>query len=123
MSVYCSIFDFGCEHDPRCKRMRKIRKNVYECDDSKPCTCGSSPIRYLGSHILPTNNDRRDGDFGIAAIPSHITRDGRDDKPENGKWYPWLRVHLSNAHQDSLVLTRDQVEKLRNALNNWLERS
>ena len=123
MSIYCSIFGFPSEHSPRCKRIRKIRAKVYEQDDSKPCTCGECPIQYQGSHVLPSNRDKRDGDFGIAAIPSHITRNGRDDKPENGKWYPWLRVHLSDGHEDAVILTKKQVEKLRDALIDWLKRT
>lgn len=120
MSIYCSIFDFGFEHSPRCKRIKKIRPKEYEQDDSKPCTCGSCPIEYLGSHIFPTARDNRDGCFGLAAIPSHITRDGKDDRPE-GKWHPWLRVSL--REKDTAILTRKQVEKLRDALTGWLERS
>lgn len=117
MSVYCSIFGFGYEHSTRCKRVKKIRRKVYQQDDSQPCTCGSCPIQYQGSYVLPSNRDKRDGGFGIAAIPSHITRNGRDT-PEDGKWRPWLRVHLSN---ETVILTAKQVEKLRDALNDWME--
>jgi hypothetical protein len=88
MSIYCSIFDFGFDHLPRCKRMRKTRYG-YEQDNSKPCTCGSSPIEYQHSGVLPSGKDKRSkGVFGIAAIPDHITRNGRDDKPAKGQWYP-----------------------------------
>lgn len=123
MSIYCSIFDFGHEHKPRCKRMRKLRAGVYERDDSIPCTCGDSPIRYQGSHVLPSAKDERGGIFGIAAIPNHITRDGRDDRPENGKWYPWLRVSLDEAPKSAVILTRAQVKELRDSLNHWLQKS
>jgi len=122
VSIYCSIFDFGCDHLPRCKRIRKVRRGVYEQDNSKPCTCGSAPIEYQHSGVLPSDKDKRGGIFGLAAIPDHITRDGRDDRPENGKWYPWLRVSMFEA-EDSVILTRKQVEKLRDALDEWLERA
>lgn len=122
MSIYCSTFDFGFDHSTRCKRVRKTGKNMYEQDNSKPCTCGSSPIKYQHSAVLPSAKDERGGVFGLAAIPSHITRDGRDDRPENGKWYPWLRVSMFEA-ENTIILTRKQVEKLRDALNLWLENS
>ena len=67
----------------------------------------------------------RKGEIGIAAIPDHITRDGSDDKPEKGKWQPWLRVHLSKGSHggDTIILTKKQVEAFRDALNAWLERT
>jgi hypothetical protein len=95
---------------------------VYEQDDSKPCTCGSSPIQFQHSGVLPSDNDKRGGIFGIAAIPDHITRDGRDDRPEKGKWHPWLRVSMFEV-EDSIILTRKQVEELRDALSDWLNRT
>jgi hypothetical protein len=58
MSIYCSTFDLGIERLPKCKRIRKIRRNVYEQDESKPCTCGSCPIEYQGRiliHLTQTN--------------------------------------------------------------------
>lgn len=118
MSIYCSIFDFGFEHSRRCKRIKKTGRKQYEQDDSKPCTCGSCPIEYQGSHILPSNRDNRKGDFGIAAIPGHITRNGRT-RLKDDDWYPWLRVHLE---QETVILTAKQVEQFRDALNDWLER-
>lgn len=124
MSIYCSIFDFGFDHTPRCKRVRKMRHKVYEQDDSKPCTCGSSPIQYLGSHVFPTDKDKRVGVFGLAAIPSHITRNGKDNGPECNGWHPWLRISLDidkNSH-GAIVITRKQAEKLRDALSNFIDR-
>jgi hypothetical protein len=123
MSIYCSIFGFGEDHLPRCARIKKIRKGCYERDDSKRCTCGSCPVRYRGSHVLPSNSDERGGGFGIAAIPDHITRNGRDDRPEKGKWRPWLRVHLHGGYQESVILTKKQAGELRDALSQWLESS
>jgi hypothetical protein len=126
MSVYCSTFGLGDEHTSECERMTKLSKGAYSVDDSKPCTCGSCPIQYLGSHILPTDNDRRGGYLSLGAIPLHITRDGRDDGPEDG-WWPWLRLSVSakecGGDLDTVLLTRRQVEGFRDALNEWLENS
>ena len=115
MSIYQSIFGLGDEHKPRCLRIKKIEVGVYQQDDSKPCTCGSCPLKYEGSHILPSQLSKREGDFGFAGIPGHITRNGRD----NGKkrWWPWLRFHLN---RNTVILTKKQVGQLRDALNVWL---
>lgn len=122
MSIYCSIFDIGDEHLPRCKRMKRLESGLYGEADSQPCTCGSCPIRYQGSHVFPSRKDKRDGVFSIAAIPSHVTRTGHNDGRE-GMWHPWLRISMHKTNQDALVLTRRQVEKLRDTLNRWLEKS
>jgi hypothetical protein len=73
--------------------------------------------------VLPSNRDERRGEFGISAIPGHITRKGRRSRLTDDQWHPWLRVHLSGGHQDSVVLTKKQVTALRDALNDWLERT
>jgi hypothetical protein len=123
MSIYCSIFGFGDEHTPRCKRMKRISKGVYGQDDSKPCTCQSSPIAYQHSGVLPSKKDNRGGVLGIAAIPGHITRRGRPALSDDfTPYWPYLRVSMFEA-DDSVILTRAQVEKLRNALNQWLKRA
>ena len=121
MSIYCTSLAIGDEHLPRCSRMKKIGRKFYSYDESKPCTCGESPILYLGSHVLPTILDKRGGSLHLAFIPGHITRGGRDDKPEGGNPYPWLRVSMFGAKNDSLILTRKQAEKLLDALNKWLK--
>ena len=43
-----------------------------------------APWVYQGSHILPAEDDPRGGSIGLALVPSHITRDGRDDQPADG---------------------------------------
>jgi hypothetical protein len=78
------------------------------------------PYRYEGSHILPSADDRRDGVVQLAEIPSHITRDGRDDQPEDGAPWPWLR--LSVGREDT-VLDREQVQKLWESMGAWLEQT
>lgn len=52
------------------------------------------PWIYQGSHILPSMDDPRGGSVGLAEVPSHITRDGRDDQPEDGRPWPWLRLSV-----------------------------
>jgi hypothetical protein len=121
MSIYCSAFGFD-EHKPRCAKMRKIGVKEYLLNDSKPCTCGISPILYQGSHVLPSDKDKRGGDIGFASIPPHITRNGKDNRTKE-HLHPWLRFHLNDGFQDSLVLTRKQVIAMRDALNDWIERS
>lgn len=119
MSIYCSEFGLD-EHRRSCKRIKKIGSMMYEQDDSKPCTCGITCIRYQGSHVLPSNKDERRGDIGFASIPPHITRNGKD----NGKRpHPFMRFHLHDGYQDSVVLNRAQVKKLHAALSEWLQRT
>lgn len=120
MSIYCSIFGFGDEHGRKCRRIKKVSNGVYEQDDSKPCTCESCPIEYQGSHVFPSKSDKHDGDFGFAAIPYHITRDGRDNRPEKGEWAPWLRVHMN---RETVVITKKQAKEFRDALTDWLTRA
>lgn len=93
------------------------------------------PIVYEGSHILPSNDDRRGGSVYVCGIPDHITRDGRDDAPE-GALKDWLRLSVHNvdsteqyegkpyvkAGDAAVVLTRRQVERVRDTLTGWLER-
>jgi hypothetical protein len=100
MSIYCSYltFDGNERNAPR-------------------------PLVYRGSHLLPHNKDKRQGEFGISAIPSHITRSGKDNGAE-GRWHPWLRVHVSETNQEmgsTVVITKKQAEKLRNDLSEWLK--
>lgn len=95
MSVWATIFDL--EDDP--------------------------PYVYRGSHILPHEDDERvDADLAVqlAQIPSHITRDGRDDQPEDGTPWPWLRLSLG---MEDAVLDRGQVAKFYASLGAWLEQT
>jgi hypothetical protein len=103
--------------------MSKMRNGMYRQDDSRPCTCKSSPIKYQHSGILPSGKDERGGILGIAAIPGHIKRRGRKALSDDmTPWHPWLRISMFEA-DDSVILAKKQVEELRDALNNWLEKS
>jgi len=80
------------------------------------------PYAYQGSHVLPADDDRRDDGevLQLAEVPSHITRDGRDDRPEDGAPWPWLRL---SVYAEDLVLNRGQVAELHKALGAWLDRT
>lgn len=92
MSIYGTIFDL--EADP--------------------------PYVYQGSHVLPSEDDPRDEGWSVqlAEVPSHITRDGRDDRPEDGKPWPWLRLSM---HSEDAVLHARQVRAVYESLGAWLE--
>lgn len=94
MSVWATIFDL--EDDP--------------------------PYRYEGSHVLPHEDDPRDKSCPVqlAAVPSHITRDGRDDQPEDGTPWPWLRMSLG---REDAVLDRGQAAALHASLGAWLQQT
>ncbi|MEV6014705.1 hypothetical protein [Streptomyces sp. NPDC051997] len=100
MSIYASIEGLG--------------------DDGDDETVGP-PWIYRGSHILPAADDPRGGTIALAKIPSHITRDGRDDQPEDGRPWPWLRLSVDVPGDDpTVILNPDQVRYLRDQLDRWL---
>jgi hypothetical protein len=122
MSIYMSNICFPDEHGPKCAQVTKLGRKVYGIDESKPCTCGQSPILYQGSHVLPSNRDRRGGHFHLAAIPGHISRTGRPPLSEDFMpYHPWLRVSIDGCGDDpTVILDRKQVVALRDELNRWL---
>lgn len=77
-----------------------------------------APLVYQGSHIPPDERtDPRGGWVDLALIPSHITRDGRDDKPEDAAPWPYLRF---GVNESTVVLTRKHVEEIVETLTWWL---
>lgn len=80
------------------------------------------PIVYRGSHILPSETDERGGEFECAEIGGWITRDGRDNGPNEDKPWPYMRVS-AGPHFESVVLTRAQVAQVYGVLGDWLERT
>ena len=86
---------------------------IFDLDDDPP-------YRYWGSHVLPTESDERDGVMQLAEIPSHITRDGRDDQPEDGRPWPWMRLSVDGVDK---VLDRGQVLKAWESMGAWLEQT
>lgn len=85
----------------------------------KPCDCGQpqAPFVYQGSHVLPSEDDQRGGDVDLACISSHITRDGRDDQPEDEAPWPYLRF---GVNESTVILTRQNVEQIYETLTWWL---
>ncbi|MET8978535.1 hypothetical protein ABZX85_23245 [Streptomyces sp. NPDC004539] len=78
------------------------------------------PHRYQGSHILPSGDDPREGDVQLAEIPSHITRDGRDDQPEDDAPWPWLRLSIDDA---DVILDPATARYLAEQLTDWADRA
>lgn len=87
-----------------------------------------SPRPYRGSHILPAENDERRGQVEVGAIPLHV-RQGREGIPEEERdmetMLPYLRLTASprtlpDFEQETVVLDREQVTELRDALSRWL---
>lgn len=118
MSVYGTIWSADEDHADDCGAW--VQHEYHRELGDGPCTCGlrNAPIVYQGSHILPSETDRRGGHVSLALIPGFITRDGRDDGPddENGSW-PWLRLSVG---QDDAVLDEPLAASLHTALGEWL---
>ena len=74
MSIYCSFFSVDDEND----RPRSRQK----------------PIRYQGSHVLPSEKDEHCGSVDLAYIPPHIER-GRRKRSEDAPFWPWLRMEIT----------------------------
>ncbi len=93
------------------------------------------PIRYQGSHVLPSDDDERAGCLDLAEIPGFISRGDRhlcgpDDecpKPADvccDRSWPYLRVGLSDGEGSAVVvLDRGQVGALHAYLGRWLTRA
>jgi hypothetical protein len=92
------------EHTDECARWDKNDDSCWEIS-GRPCDCGQpdAPLVYQGSHILPSETDQRRGWVDLALIPSHITRDGRDDKPVDERPWPYLRL---GVNESTVILTR-----------------
>lgn len=117
MSVYGTIWSADEDHPEDCGIWVRHEHHL-EMGDG-PCTCGlrNAPIVYQGSHILPAESDERRGHVSVASIAGFITRDGRDDQPDDGAPWPWLQVSVG---QEDAVLDERQVRGLRDALSSWL---
>lgn len=105
------------EHEDSCVRWDK-RDNCWEISN-RPCDCGQpdAPLVYHGSHVLPSEDGERGGSVDLALIPSHITRDGRDDQPEDEKPWPFLRF---GVNEETVVLTLRNVRQIHETLTEWL---
>lgn len=118
MSVYGTFWSADEDHPEDCGIWVRHEHHL-EMGDG-PCTCGlrNAPFRYQGSHILPAATDDRGGNVSVAEIPGFVTRDGRDDRPDDAAPWPWLRVSVG---QEDAVLDEAQVQELWDALGGWLE--
>lgn len=77
------------------------------------------PRLYRGSHIVPTPDDPRDDeDVQLAEIPFHVTRDDRDDAPEDGRPWPWARLSVG---VEDVVIDPAQARALAAALTAWAD--
>jgi hypothetical protein len=138
LSIYATILDLSAdEHDDDCAVWVETSPGLFD-RSGKPCDCGDrkrGPIVYEGSHVLPSDDDRRGGSIDLASIPDFITRDGRDDAQGQGL-KDWLRlgVHSEPSREQyqgkpyvaggdaTVILDRPLVEALRDELTAWLER-
>lgn len=133
MSIFATALDFDADdHDPQCARWVECdcdyeglhgRVSIapgfghWRYDDGEPCTCFCGPIKYQGSHVFPSDDDPRGGQFHVAYIPGYIRRDGRDVVDDDGVW-PWLRVSVNG---ETVILGREQVRAVYADLHEWLE--
>lgn len=115
------VFD-SSDHADGCPRLVPV-------DPDRPCTCRVGPIRYQGSHVLPSDGDERGGYLDFAEVPGFISRADRrlcgpDDQCRDPdccrRVWPFLRVALG---RDVGVLDRGQVEGLHAYLGRWLQRA
>lgn len=135
MSIYATVVNVDSDdHADRCARWVPCTEQEalnagrgafgdrewWRYDAEKPCTCAAGPIQYQGSHILPSDDDPRDGSVSLCMIPGFIERDGRaladagaDDRP----CWPWLRLSMNT---EQVVLTRAHVQEIHDYLGQWL---
>ena len=80
------------------------------------------PWLYQGSHLLPTEDDPRGGSVGLAEIPGHITRDHRDNQPDDDRPWPWLRLSIDTQPDDpAVVINPAQARHLAGQLTAWAD--
>lgn len=104
-------------------RWRSNHDRHWVYDPDIPCTCLCGPIVYRGSHVVPSDGDERGGALTFVEIPGHITRDWKDDGPDDGSVLPWLCMTVDVDDVQDLVLDRDKVQALAEYLVGWLRRS
>lgn len=120
MSVWGTIYEAPADHTDTCAVWVEVAERTRERVRNQACTCGcpAAPIIYRGSHILPSEDSQRGGHVSLAEVPGRITRDGRDDGPDDryGVW-PWLRLSVG---QEDAVLDEQLAGSLYRALGDWL---
>lgn len=78
---------------------------------------------YHGAHVVPSETERTAASVDLALIPSHITRDGRDDQPEDERPWPWLRMETVTSAWDQgpVVVNPAQARDLARQLTEWAD--
>jgi hypothetical protein len=121
VSIYASHQGLDHEHEVDCAVWVECGDHVFEIGDVNACTCGTpwAPLAYAGSHVLPSDDDpKAQMAIELASIPDYVDRPGW---PE-GAPKPWLRFSVhSDDPEPTCVLTRRQVERLRDEFDGWLE--
>lgn len=89
-----------------------------------PAEMLDAPIRYQGSHILPSERDERGGSVELASIGGFVEREGREnEKPHDDSLWPYVRLDVSDEDGvAAVVLTAEQAKRLHRGLGEWLER-
>jgi hypothetical protein len=123
VSIYATWLSLGDdEHEEGCAVYKEDPpgSGIFEWSD-KPCDCDllRCPLKYAGSHILPSMQDARTGWLDVAAIPDHVTREGQEFGGE-GERKPFLRLSVGFPYC-AIVLPRDLVVELRDTLSAWLD--
>lgn len=84
--------------------------------------------RYRGSHVVPSETDGATAEIGLALIPSHVTRNGRDDNPEDERPWPWLRIDIYGGNRGrqeaavaAAVINPTQARDLARQLTEWAD--
>jgi hypothetical protein len=93
-------------------------------DDDSPFAGDRPPLKYQGSHVMPTEDDHRDGSVFLCAIPAFVpyNRAGVEDYPDGveDQVLPWLRL---SVNAETVLLDASQVREVHETLGQWLERS
>lgn len=123
MSIYASLDApdaWEHEHEPLCAALVETTPMICELS-GKPCTCRCAPLKYHHSGRFPDEADRAEAAVDLAMIPSHISKDGKDENLEDGPPHPYLRF---GVHDDgggaTVILTEAQVRKVHDQLSWWL---
>lgn len=136
MSIWGTILDFSDDdHAEDCARWVACSREeadasglgmyggdlAWRYDDTRPCTCAAGPLAYLRSHVVPTADGQRAGNFDLASIAAHIGPD-REYRDEDGTHLPYLRVGLRGSPEepDVVVLDEPKVRELHRVLTWWL---
>ncbi len=134
MSIFATALHFDADdHHEGCRRWVACGKQEaldagramfgvgwWRYDPDQPCTCQAGPLRYQGSHVLPSDDDPRGGCVEVGMIPGFIEREGRvldGAGPDDLPCWPWMRL---SVHEGTAVLTRTQVAEIHAYFGEWL---